>query len=210
MSNEKRTNSRRRLLKQLAVGSGTVVVGKSLPENWTKPVVKAVILPTHAVTTDDSGSEDGGQTTPPCPDPNSYDIGIASHTITCDTAPFPPNATTINYYVLDDSDPSNPVLTDSVWTPDWQLLVFTTKAYVGSNPTTARGLVHEVRTPGFYQHRYFLQCTPASDPTNIDVGPHVLPFAASSGAQWTATFSFSYDESAGSFTRNYITFAPAC
>jgi len=46
MSNE----NRRKLLKSLAIGSGAVIAGKSLPENWTKPVVSSVLLPAHAQT----------------------------------------------------------------------------------------------------------------------------------------------------------------
>lgn len=42
--------SRRKLLKSIAAGSGAVITGKSLPENWTKPVVDSVILPSHAET----------------------------------------------------------------------------------------------------------------------------------------------------------------
>jgi hypothetical protein len=42
--------SRRKLLKSLAAGSGAIVAGKSLPENWTKPVVDSVMLPAHAQT----------------------------------------------------------------------------------------------------------------------------------------------------------------
>jgi len=48
MSNE----LRRKLLKSITFGSGALVAGKSLPENWTKPVVNSVLLPTHAQTTD--------------------------------------------------------------------------------------------------------------------------------------------------------------
>ncbi len=42
--------SRRKLLKSIAAGTGVVVAGKSLPETWTKPVLDSVILPTHAQT----------------------------------------------------------------------------------------------------------------------------------------------------------------
>jgi hypothetical protein len=42
--------SRRKLLKSIAAGSGAVVVGKSLPESWSRPVVDSVILPAHAQT----------------------------------------------------------------------------------------------------------------------------------------------------------------
>ena len=46
MKNEKR----RKLLKSIAIGSGAVIAGKTLPENWSKPVVDAVMLPAHAQT----------------------------------------------------------------------------------------------------------------------------------------------------------------
>ena len=46
MSNE----SRRKILKSIVAGSGAVIAGKSLPENWTKPVVDSVTLPAHAQT----------------------------------------------------------------------------------------------------------------------------------------------------------------
>jgi hypothetical protein len=42
--------ARRRLLKSLAAGSGAIVAGKSLPENWGRPVVDSVMLPAHAQT----------------------------------------------------------------------------------------------------------------------------------------------------------------
>lgn len=42
--------SRRKLLKSIAAGSGAIVAGSSLPENWTKPVVDSVMLPAHAAT----------------------------------------------------------------------------------------------------------------------------------------------------------------
>ena len=42
--------SRRKLLKSIAAGSSAVIASKSLPENWTKPVVNSVMLPVHAQT----------------------------------------------------------------------------------------------------------------------------------------------------------------
>ncbi|MFW2439674.1 MAG: hypothetical protein ACN4GR_09910, partial [Arenicellales bacterium] len=33
-----------------AAGSGAVIAGKNLPENWAKPVVDSVLLPAHAAT----------------------------------------------------------------------------------------------------------------------------------------------------------------
>lgn len=43
-------SSRRQLLKALTSSSGAIVVGKSLPEEWTKPIIDSVVLPVHART----------------------------------------------------------------------------------------------------------------------------------------------------------------
>lgn len=56
MAEKKSNDSRRKLLKSLAAGSGAVVAGKGLPESWSKPIVDAVMLPAHAETTDDTES----------------------------------------------------------------------------------------------------------------------------------------------------------
>ena len=45
-----KTDSRRKLLKSIAAGTGAVVAGKSLPESWSRPVVDSVMLPAHAMT----------------------------------------------------------------------------------------------------------------------------------------------------------------
>ena len=50
MTNKKSIESRRKLLKSIALGSGAVVAGKSLPESWNRPVVDSVMLPAHART----------------------------------------------------------------------------------------------------------------------------------------------------------------
>jgi hypothetical protein len=50
VTDKKSSESRRKLLKSIAAGTGVVVAGKSLPENWTKPVVDSVMLPAHAQT----------------------------------------------------------------------------------------------------------------------------------------------------------------
>jgi hypothetical protein len=50
MTDKKSNESRRKLLKSIAAGSGAVIAGKSLPENWTRPVVDSVMLPAHAQT----------------------------------------------------------------------------------------------------------------------------------------------------------------
>ncbi|HSH41848.1 MAG TPA: hypothetical protein VK973_06960 [Arenicellales bacterium] len=44
------TKPRRRILKQLAAGGGMVAAAKSLPEQWIRPKVDAVLLPAHAQT----------------------------------------------------------------------------------------------------------------------------------------------------------------
>jgi len=43
--------SRRRLLKAIAAGSGVVASAKTLPDAWTRPMVQTVLIPAHAATT---------------------------------------------------------------------------------------------------------------------------------------------------------------
>jgi hypothetical protein len=50
MTDKKSSESRRKLLKSIAAGSGAIVAGKSLPESWSRPVVDSVLLPAHAQT----------------------------------------------------------------------------------------------------------------------------------------------------------------
>ena len=50
MTDKKSSESRRKLLKSIAAGSGAVIAGKNLPENWARPVVDSVMLPAHAQT----------------------------------------------------------------------------------------------------------------------------------------------------------------
>ena len=50
MTDKKSDESRRKLLKSIAAGGGAIVAGKSLPENWKRPVVDSVMLPAHAET----------------------------------------------------------------------------------------------------------------------------------------------------------------
>lgn len=65
--------ARRRLLKALTAGGAGAVAVKTLPEQWTKPVVDAVMLPAHAQAT--AGRFQGGGsatlTTPPGPAPGA-------------------------------------------------------------------------------------------------------------------------------------------
>lgn len=50
MTDKKIIESRRKLLKSLAAGSGAVIAGKSLPDEWKQPIVDSVMLPAHAQT----------------------------------------------------------------------------------------------------------------------------------------------------------------
>lgn len=50
MKDKQSSESRRKLLKSIAAGSGAIIAGKSLPESWAKPVVDSVMLPAHAQT----------------------------------------------------------------------------------------------------------------------------------------------------------------
>ena len=50
MTDKKSSDSRRKLLKSIAAGSGAIVAGKSLPQSWSRPVVDSVMLPAHAQT----------------------------------------------------------------------------------------------------------------------------------------------------------------
>ncbi len=82
MTNKKSTDSRRKLLKSIAAGSGAVVAGKSLPESWSKPVIDSVMIPAHAATTDDneSGGPEATTTSATCIlPPNCYEIGVEQY-----------------------------------------------------------------------------------------------------------------------------------
>jgi len=50
MKDDNSNKNRRKLLKSIAVGSGAVIAGKSLPEKWSKPIVDSVSIPAHALT----------------------------------------------------------------------------------------------------------------------------------------------------------------
>ncbi len=67
MTDKKSNDSRRKLLKSIAAGSGAVVAGKSLPESWSKPVINSIVLPAHATTTDDAEDLPSDATTTPDP-----------------------------------------------------------------------------------------------------------------------------------------------
>jgi|GEM_PF-6921040 len=66
-----------KLLKSIVAGSGVIVAGKSLPENWSKPVVDSVLLPAHAQATTPCTS---------CLDSATYCAGSGESSITVTVA----------------------------------------------------------------------------------------------------------------------------
>jgi hypothetical protein len=48
MSDTKKEEARRRILKKMAVSGGIVTASQVMPERWIKPVIDSVILPAHA------------------------------------------------------------------------------------------------------------------------------------------------------------------
>ena len=46
----RQSTKRRKVLKNAVVASGAVIAAKTVPSNWSKPVVDAVLLPAHAQT----------------------------------------------------------------------------------------------------------------------------------------------------------------
>ena len=47
---DKKTAGRRKLLKSVVAGSGAATVAKMMPDEWARPVVDSVMLPSHART----------------------------------------------------------------------------------------------------------------------------------------------------------------
>ena len=43
-------SGRRKLLKSAVAGGGAIFGGMSLPQSWSKPVIKSLVLPAHALT----------------------------------------------------------------------------------------------------------------------------------------------------------------
>jgi hypothetical protein len=48
---DQKADSRRKILKTLAAGSGVLAAGANLPEKWGRPTVTSIVLPAHAQTT---------------------------------------------------------------------------------------------------------------------------------------------------------------
>jgi len=51
VSDKKPEKTRRKILKSAALGGGVLGAMKTIPEQWSKPAIGAVVLPAHATTT---------------------------------------------------------------------------------------------------------------------------------------------------------------
>lgn len=89
-------NIRRKLLKSVAIGSGAIITGKTLPENWTKPVVDSVLLPAHAQAT----------TCTPCLDAASYCAGSGGGSLVVSVAVD--GTVTVTHSVVNGTDTVDP------------------------------------------------------------------------------------------------------
>lgn len=74
MADKNSSESRRKLLKSIAVGSGAIVAGKSLPESWSRPVVESVLLPAHAITSSPNNPDNPDN--PDNPNDSCTDCGV--------------------------------------------------------------------------------------------------------------------------------------
>ena len=199
---DKHTNSRRRVLKSIAAGSGAVITGKSLPETWTRPVIDTVMLPAHATTTDDSGSAGSAVTTPP---PCADSLVIPGDTVSCGDG----ETVLYRYYYVDD-------------TGSCPELVPTTK---GGAPSPADTLVVEVEALseaavieptrlwvalGVNDDKPTYMEQLCGDPWEAYQYPSNTLFKARSGASWNASFTLSRNGSIpGQASISNITLTPA-
>ncbi len=120
MTDKKASDSRRKILKSIAAGTGAVVAGKSLPENWAKPVVDSVMLPAHAETSPNTPAcvriefqfpySAAGDSTP------ITEIEFpANHDATGGGTPADESYVTAWGYFLDDPDTPVYINTDVIW-----------------------------------------------------------------------------------------------
>ena len=63
--------NRRRLLKLASLGAGSAAVCEPLPKNWSAPLVRMVVLPAHAQTTQTEQEGVEEVTTSPQPEPTT-------------------------------------------------------------------------------------------------------------------------------------------
>lgn len=180
---DKNTNSRRRVLKSIAAGSGAVIAGKSLPETWTRPVINSVLLPAHATTTDDSGSAGGAVTTPP---PCADSLVIPGNMVECggsETVEY------LYYYVDDTGACPQLVKTTKGGAPSpADTLVVGIEAFSGVAEVTPTDLWASFglndEEPDYIKQLCFDPYLPTQEAFNTT-------FTARSGAQWNAAFTLS-------------------
>jgi len=72
--------NRRKLLKSVLAGSGAIIVGKNLPESWSRPIVDSVILPVHAQTSRIATANESLQTQEQTQAPVFTAAGVISNT----------------------------------------------------------------------------------------------------------------------------------
>ncbi len=145
MTDKKSNDSRRKLLKSIAAGSGALVAGKSLPKSWSKPVINTVLLPAHAETSDATtysqtqGFEDHGTRNPAG---DNSDPLMLDQTLTFSLGgltPIDDGTVTISNLAgdLDDSP-------DEVWTIMMNGVVLGSTKYSATHCSTAEGSVFDV------------------------------------------------------------------
>ena len=188
MPENKSSESRRKLLKSIAAGSGVVAAGKSLPELWRKPVVNSVMLPAHAATTGSGGNTDEG-----CPAVTLPDIVVK--------CADPDIQKYTNFYVIDDVSSPCPVVKEIA------------PPAAANSTLFSIGLSHIQNKSGGFAVRAFVG--PRTAKGNYSCGeiaetggdPLPWPIKSLSGADWQVTFNAAVSKGGMSIT-NFV-FVPA-
>lgn len=97
MTDNKSSESRRKLLKKMAIGGATIAAGRSLPSEWSKPVVDSVLLPAHAQTSAPQSLSVTCTRTDPTATTLPQDYGQVL--ITGNVNPIPDTPYTVDYYL---------------------------------------------------------------------------------------------------------------
>lgn len=190
MKDKKSRESRRKLLKSIAAGSGAIVAGKSLPESWSRPVVDSVMLPAHALT---SGTN--------CPPMTLLDLQVS-----CSTTPDPGEQI---IYVVEESAGNCPTL---VTRPTFQppeptatkIMVSRRRFYAGASAGTAQVDIFHLQpsgTQGYLIRTFINNCDATGSPLNCD-GFDQTPFQVTGtlGGTYTLSAQSSCDSGTGSLS----------
>ena len=177
--------SRRKLLKTIAVSTGAVAVGKSLPGSWSRPVVNAVTLPAHAQT---SG----------CPPMTLLDLQVS-----CITTPDPIEQVV---YVVEESPGSCPTLaTRATFQPPeptaTKIMLTRRRFYAGASSGTAPVDICRLGSSGaqgYIIRSYINNCDATGAPLNCS-GFDQTPFQVigTLGGTYTITAQSSCDPTTG-------------